>query len=86
MNTSIRRFFLIRADGEQKDLNGEEKLVLQDTMDYLIRKKLIFAYTRTLYRFVRIPDSVMDRYYIAYHGHKDIRPSLYLRILPDPGD
>ena len=71
---------------EQKDLNGEEKLVLQDTMDYLIRKKLIFAYTRTLYRFVRIPDSVMDRYYIEYHGHKDIRPSLYLRILPDQGD
>ena len=71
---------------EQKDLNGEEKLVLQETMDYLIRKKLIFAYTRTLYRFVRIPDSVMDRYYIEYHGHKDIRPSLYLRILPDQGD
>ncbi len=70
----------------QKDLNGEEKLVLQETMDYLIRKKLIFAYTRTLYRFVRIPDSVMDRYYIEYHGHKDIRPSLYLRILPDQGD
>lgn len=70
----------------QKDLNGEEKLVLQETMDYLIRKKLIFAYTRTLYRFVRISDSVMDRYYIEYHGHKDIRPSLYLRILPDQGD
>ena len=70
----------------EKDLNGEEKLVLQDTMDYLIRKKLIFAYTRTLYRFVRIPDSIMDRYYIEYHGHKDIRPSLYLRILPDQVD
>ena len=71
---------------DAKNLNGEEKIVLQDTMDYLIRKKLIFAYTRTLYRFVRIPDSVMDRYYIEYHGQKDIRPSLYLRILPDQGD
>lgn len=70
----------------QKELTGEEKLVLQDTMDLLIRKKLIFAYTRTLYRFVRIPDSVMDRYYIEYHGHKEIRPSLFLRILPDQGD
>lgn len=71
---------------EQKELSGDEKLVLQDTMDYLIRKKLIFAYTRTLYRFVRIPDSVMDRYYIEYHGQKENRPSLYLRILPDQGD
>ncbi len=70
----------------QKELTGEEKLVLQDTMDLLIRKKLIFAYTRTLYRLIRIPDSVMDRYYIEYHGDRETRPSLFLRILPDQDD
>ncbi|SFG19440.1 DUF5717 family protein [Oribacterium sp. WCC10] len=71
---------------ENKKLTGEEKLILQDVMDILIQKKMIFQYTRTLSDVIRIPDFVMDKYYIEYHGDKTIRPSLYMRILPDEHD
>ncbi len=71
---------------EVKKLTGDEKLVLQDVIDILIRNKMVFQYTRTLSDVVRIPDSVMDKYYIEYHGDKTIRPSLYMRILPDERD
>jgi hypothetical protein len=71
---------------ENKKLTGEEKYVLQEVTDILIQKKLIFPYIRTLSDIIRIPDSVMDKYYIEYHGEKSIRPSLYLRILPDERD
>ena len=71
---------------ENKKLTGEEKYVLQDVIDILVQKKLVFPYTRTLSDIIRIPDSVMDKYYIEYHGEKSIRPSLYLRILPDERD
>lgn len=71
---------------EEKKLDGEQKMVLQDVMDILIQKKMVFAYTRTLSDVVRIPDWVMDKYYIEYHGDKTVRPSLYMRILPDEQD
>ncbi|WP_031549577.1 DUF5717 family protein [Oribacterium sp. FC2011] len=71
---------------ENRKLTGEEKYVLQEIVDILIQKKLVFPYIRTLSDIIRIPDSVMDRYYVEYHGEKSIRPSLYLRILPDERD
>ncbi len=71
---------------ENKKLNAEEKLVLQDVVDILIQKKLVFAYTRTLSDVIRIPDWIMDKYYIEYHGDKTVRPTLQMRILPDEQD
>lgn len=71
---------------EDRKLDGEQKMVLQDVVDILIQKKMVFAYTRTLSDLVRIPDWVMDKYYIEYHGDKTIKPSLYMRILPDEQD
>ncbi len=71
---------------ENKKLNGEQKMVLQDVVDILIQKKLVFAYTRTLSDVIRIPDWVMDKYYIEYHGDKNVRPTLQMRILPDEQD
>ncbi|MBP3241684.1 MAG: hypothetical protein J6M92_14260 [Oribacterium sp.] len=71
---------------ENKKLTGEEKMVLQDVIDILIQKKLVFKYTRTLSDVIRIPDWVMDKYYIEYHGDKSVRPTLQMRILPDEQD
>ena len=61
-------------------------MVLQDVIDILIQKKLVFKYTRTLSDVIRIPDWVMDKYYIEYHGDKSVRPTLQMRILPDEQD
>ncbi|WP_036606442.1 DUF5717 family protein [Oribacterium sp. P6A1] len=75
-----------RHMAENKKLTGEEKMVLQDVIDFLIQKKLVFKYTRTLSDVIRIPDWVMDKYYIEYHGDKYVRPTLQMRILPDEQD
>ena len=43
MNTSIRRFFLIRADGEQKDLNGLDSIWLTDPAGLGASKTTVYA-------------------------------------------
>ena len=71
---------------ERRTMGGEEKAVLQDVCDILISHRMIFAYTRKLKSFVSLPELITDKYYIEYHGTKDTRPSLYMRILPDEQD
>lgn len=75
-----------RYEAGKTKLTGEEKLVLQDIVDYLVSHKYIFAYTKKLSKFIHVPDSVMSHDYIEYHGDKDVRPSLYVRVLPDEAD
>lgn len=43
MNTSIRRFFLIRADGEQKDLNGLDSIWLTEPAGLGASKTPVYA-------------------------------------------
>lgn len=71
---------------ERRTMGGEEKAILQDVCDILISHRMIFAYTRKLKSFVSLPELITDKYYIEYHGTKDTRPSLYMRILPDEQD
>ncbi len=66
-----------------RELSPEETQVLQSVMEVLLRKKLIFAYTKKLQRFIELPDYVTDKTYIEYHGERSDKPTLYVRILPD---
>lgn len=74
---------LSRYYAEQKTLKQEQKQLLSDTIDSLLEQKLIFAYTRKLARFIHLPDYVMDKVYIEYHGSRDEKPTLLVRVLPD---
>lgn len=58
MNTSIRRFFLIRADGEQKDLNGADSIWLTDPAGLGVTKTP--AYANLNYGFFTTTDDKQD--------------------------
>ena len=67
----------------EKSLTPEETMELREIMDVLLRKKLIFAYTKKLSKFITLPDYVTDRYYIEYTGDGKAKPELKVRVLPD---
>lgn len=58
MNTSIRRFFLLRADGEQKDLNGADSIWLTDPAGLGVTKTP--AYANLNYGFFATTDDKQD--------------------------
>ncbi len=66
-----------------RELAGEECEELNSMMQVLLKKKLIFAYTKKLQRFITLPDYITDKTYIEYHGDREDKPTLYVRILPD---
>ncbi len=80
---TIYMLALSRHMAEAQNLTSDEKLLLQDIMDVLLPKKLIFAYTPRLARFIHLPDYVVDKVYIEYHGSKTDKPTLLVRMLPD---
>lgn len=67
----------------QERLSDEEKLELQEMMNVLTEKRLIFAYTERLRRFIPLPASVTNRSYIEYQSDTGEKPALYVKILPD---
>lgn len=70
----------------QERLSDEEKLELQEMMNVLTEKRLIFAYTERLGRFIPLPASVTNRSYIEYRSDTGEKPVLYVKILPDETD
>ena len=48
----------------------------------LINEGLVFSYTRDLSRHMAVPEDIMDKAMVEYHGRKDSRPELMVRILP----
>lgn len=66
-----------------RELSVEETEELDAMMQVLLKKKLIFAYTKKLQRFISLPDYITDKTYIEYHGDREDKPTLYVRILPD---
>lgn len=66
-----------------RELSVEETEELNAMMQVLLKKKLIFAYTKKLQRFISLPDYITDKTYIEYHGDREDKPTLYVRVLPD---
>ncbi len=66
-----------------RELSEEECEELNSMMQVLLKKKLVFAYTKKLQRFISLPDYITDKTYIEYHGDREDKPTLYVRILPD---
>lgn len=64
-------------------LNEDQKELCQSVMDVLLEAGMLFAYFKALARFILIPGNILDKEIIEYHGKKDVKPYLQLRILPD---
>ncbi len=64
-------------------LSDEQKELCQSVVDVLLEAGMVFAYFKDLARFIMIPGNILDKEIIEYHGSRDIRPYLRLRILPE---
>lgn len=64
-------------------LTGEQKALCQTVVDVLLSAGMVFAYFKDLARFIIIPGNILDKEIIEYHGKKEVKPYLQIRILPD---
>lgn len=67
----------------QEHLDQERKSLCQIMTELLLDEGRIFAYFRELGRLIPMPDSIMDRVIIEYHGGREAWPELETRVLPD---
>lgn len=67
-------------------LTDDQKKLCQAVVDVLIEAGMIFACFKSLSRFIVIPGNILDKEIIEYHGRKDVKPWLKLRILPEEED
>lgn len=65
------------------ELREEQKELCQSVVDLLIEAGMVFAYFKDLARFIIIPGDILDKEIIEYHGSRDTKPYLRLRILPE---
>lgn len=65
------------------ELKEEQRELCQSVVDVLIEAGMVFSYFKDLARFILIPGDILDKEMIEYHGTKDKKPYLWLRILPE---
>ena len=65
------------------ELTAEQRELCQSVVDVLIEAGMVFAYFKDLARFIIIPGNILDKEIIEYHGMRDAKPYLRLRILPE---
>lgn len=64
-------------------LDEEQKTLCSSVVDVLIESGMLFDYFKNLAKFIDIPGNILDKEMIEYHGRKDVKPYLELRILPE---
>lgn len=76
---------LTRYYASQEVLKEEQRRLCRLIGGLLIGEGLVFPYTRELSRHMPVPEDIMDKAMVEYHGRKDARPELLTRILPGDG-
>lgn len=64
------------------ELSEDQRRLCQSVIDVLLDAGMIFAYFKNLAKFIHIPGNILDKEVIEYHGDRNIRPYLKLRIRP----
>lgn len=65
------------------EISSEDKDLLLFMTRLLLEQGLIFPYTRDLSRHVPIPEDILDKTMVEYHGDRDKAPWMELRLLPE---
>lgn len=65
------------------ELKIEQKALCQSVIDVLLEAGMVFSYFKDLAGFVEIPEDILDKEIIEYHGSREKKPYLWLRILPE---
>ena len=73
---------LTKYYASREKLSEKQERLCRIVGGLLISEGLIFSYTRDLSRHMAVPEDIMDKAMVEYHGRKDSRPELLVRILP----
>lgn len=65
------------------DLKPEQKALCQSVIDVLLEAGMVFSYFKDLAGFVSLPVDILDKEIIEYHGSRERKPYLWIRILPE---
>lgn len=66
-----------------QELNDKQKEICRKGFGVIQREGMVFPYFKALSRHISIPEEVLDKGMIEYHGRKDSRIDLQIRILPE---
>ena len=61
----------------------QERELLSSMTKLLLEQGLIFPYTRDLSRHIPVPEDILDKTMVEYHGDRDHAPWMELRLLPE---
>lgn len=64
-------------------LTEEQKQLCSSIMEILLEEEYVFPYFRRLAGAARIPEDILDKAMIEYHGSRDSNVTLKIRILPE---
>lgn len=74
---------LCRYYSTLKTLDEEQKTLCRAMMDILLEEGMVFAWFQDIGKHVSLPEDILDKAVVEYHGQKDSKPELLIRILPD---
>ena len=66
-----------------QEIGKEDQELLLFMTRLLLEQGLIFPYTRDLSRHVPIPEDILDKTMVEYHGDRDQAPWMEIRLLPE---
>lgn len=79
----IYQLALTRYYAEKGELTGEEHRLCAAMIQNLLSQGKVFPYFQKLFKWAAIPDDLMDKAMMEYHGSVGSRPVLMVRVLPD---
>nr|WP_296036996.1 DUF5717 family protein [uncultured Enterocloster sp.] len=65
------------------EISPEDKELLLFMTRLLLEQRLIFPYTRDLSRHIPVPEDILDKTMVEYHGDRDRAPWMEVRLLPE---
>lgn len=64
-------------------LNEEQEELCRTITEVLLEAGMEFSYFKDLSRFAPVPERLLDKEMIEFHGEKDLDPVLMVRVLPE---
>lgn len=77
---------LTKHYSEAEQLQEEQKMLAERIVPGLLDEGLYFSYYKKLARFIPLPEDVLNKEVIEFHGERDESYEIRMRVLPDEVD
>lgn len=64
-------------------VSEEQKMLCRSMMKILLEEDMLFAWFKDIGKHISMPEDIMDKGIVEYHGQKNSKPELLIRILPE---